>query len=143
MSAGRCRTVAELPEEVLAMVHEARRAILGTLDGRGRPHLVPITFALRSGEIVTAVDHKPKGTRTLARVANVKRSPDVTVLIDRYDEQWIRLAWVMVRGIARLEPPGAATGALSARYPQYRSFPPQGEVIAIAPESIAWWTWST
>lgn len=142
MASGRCHQFAELPTEVQSLVADARRATLGTLDARGRPHLVPISFALRSGEIVSAIDHKPKTTTALGRVANVRRNHNVTVLIDRYDEQWIRLGWVMVRGTARMEAPGGATGALSARYPQYRSFPPQGDVIAIAPSSITWWTWS-
>ena len=142
MASGRCRRFAELPGEAQSIVAEARRATLGTLDSRGRPHLVPITFALRSGEIVSAIDHKPKTTTSLGRVANLTRDPHVTVLIDRYDDQWIRLGWIMVRGLARMDAPGSATGALSGRYPQYRSFPPQGEVIAIAPVSITWWIWS-
>ena len=142
MASGRCRRFAELPGEVQSIVDEARRATLGTLDSRGRPHLVPISFALRNGEIVSAIDHKPKTTTSLGRVTNLTRDPNVTVLIDRYDDQWIRLGWIMVRGLARMEAPGSATGALSGRYPQYRSFPPQGEVIAIAPVSITWWIWS-
>jgi PPOX class probable F420-dependent enzyme len=142
MASGRCRRFAELPSEIQSIVADARRATLGTLDSRGRPHLVPISFALRSGEIVSAIDHKPKTTSSLGRVANLKRDPNVTVLIDRYDEQWIRLGWVMVRGLARMDAPGSATGALAARYPQYRSFPPEGQVIAIAPVAITWWTWS-
>lgn len=142
MGSGRCRRFAELPSEVQSIVDDARRATLGTLDSSRRPHLVPISFALRNGEIVSAIDHKPKTTTSLGRVANLMRDPNVTVLIDRYDEQWIRLGWIMVRGLARMDAPGSATGALSARYPQYRSFPPQGEVIAIEPVSITWWTWS-
>jgi len=142
MASGRCRRFAELPSEVQSIVADARRATLGTLDSRGRPHLVPISFALRNGEIVSAIDHKPKSTTSLGRVANLTRDNNVTVLIDRYDEQWIRLGWVMVRGLARMDAPGSATGALSARYPQYRSFPPKGDVIAIAPVSITWWTWN-
>ncbi len=142
MGSGRCTRFAELPAEVQVIVTDARRATFGSIDERGRPHLVPITFALRNGELVSAIDHKPKTTTALARLRNIARNPEVTVLIDRYDEQWIRLGWVMVRGAARIDAPGSATKALSARYPQYRSFPPVGEVITVTPRSIVWWTWA-
>jgi PPOX class probable F420-dependent enzyme len=103
---------------------------------------VPVCFALRLGEIVIAVDQKPKRAgREPARVRNVRRRGDATLLVDRWDEDWTKLAWVMARGSARIDPPGSATAALVERYPQYRADPPRGDVIALRPERILWWTW--
>jgi PPOX class probable F420-dependent enzyme len=125
----------------LRIVAEARRAVLATIGPDGVPRTVPICFAVRAGEVVTALDHKPKGESRPARLTNITADARVTVLFDRYDDDWALLGWVMVRGRARIEPPGAASAVLAARYPQYAERPPAGEVIAISPERIAWWTW--
>lgn len=120
---------------------EARRAVLATIGADGVPRPVPITFALRDGDIVSAIDHKPKSGRVPARLANIAARAAVSVLFDRYDDDWEALGWVMVRGRARIEPPGTANEVLRARYPQYAAHPPAGAVIAITPERISWWSW--
>jgi PPOX class probable F420-dependent enzyme len=121
----------------------ARRGILGTIGPEGRPHLVPIVFALLTGgEIVTAVDHKPKSTRDLKRLHNIERDPRVTLLVDEYDEDWSRLWWVRVDGLAHvseLVPPGAAE-ALAEKYAAYRESPPPGPWIVIEPVSFVTWS---
>lgn len=142
MSAGRCGSLGELPEPVLAVVEGARRAVLATVDSAGRPHAVPITFALADGNVVTAIDQKPKTSRRPARLRNIERHPDATVLFDSYDDDWRNLAWAMVRGTARLEPPSTHLEALTARYPQYRDDPPRGEVIVVRPAEIVWWSFA-
>jgi PPOX class probable F420-dependent enzyme len=142
MTAGRCRSLAELPEPVGAVIEVARRAVLATVDAAGRPHAVPITFALAEGNVVTAIDQKPKSSARPARLLNIERRPETTVLFDSYDDDWRRLAWAMVRGTARLEPPGSHLDALAARYPQYRDDPPRGEVIVVRPDDIVWWTFA-
>ncbi len=99
-------------------------------------------FARRGDDLVTAIDQKPKETdREPARVANVRRHGRATLLIDRWDEDWTRLGWVMIRAAATLEPPGSASAELLERYPQYRDDPPAGQVIALTPERILWWLW--
>jgi PPOX class probable F420-dependent enzyme len=142
MTAGRCRALAELPEPVGAVIEAARRAALATIDAAGRPHAVPITFALADGNVVTAIDQKPKTSVRPARLKNIDRRPDATVLFDSYDDDWRRLAWAMVRGTARIEAPGSHLDALAARYPQYRDDPPRGEVIVVQPYEIVWWTFA-
>ena len=140
MSSGTCRRLEELPPRALSLVQAARRAVLATLDERGSPHVVPVCFATRRGELVTAVDQKPKSReRELARVANVRRTPAATLLVDRWDEDWRQLGWVMFRGAARVDSPGSATAELLERYPQYRDDPPAGEVIALRPARVLWW----
>jgi PPOX class probable F420-dependent enzyme len=141
MSSGSCGSLDELPEHAHRIVLEARRAVLATVDRRARPHAVPVGYALRGSELVTAIDGKPKSGTKLARVSNIESNSAVTLLVDRWDEDWSRLGWVMVRGTARLEAPGTADRELLARYPQYGDEPPSGRVIVIRPQRILWWTW--
>src|SRR5438094_194111 len=73
-----------------------------TIGSDGRPHLVPITFALDGERLYSAVDEKPKRSRTLQRIENARERPDVTVLVDHYSDDWDRLWWVRLRGRARV-----------------------------------------
>ncbi|MFD7053995.1 TIGR03668 family PPOX class F420-dependent oxidoreductase [Streptomyces mirabilis] len=115
----------------------ARVARLATVDAEGRPHLVPLVFAARGGEIVTAVDHKPKRSPRLRRLRNIAAHPAVCLLVDAYDEDWERLWWVRADGDARVLPPGTqdeytvAIDLLREKYAQYRQRPPDGPVIAV------------
>ena len=96
---------------------------------------------------MTAVDHKPKRTTALQRLANLAARPDVCVLADHYSENWDELWWARADGRARVLEPGeeettraAALGALTARYEQYRERPLHGAVIVVA---VARWSgWS-
>lgn len=139
MSGGSCRRFEELPAEARAIVEEARRAVLSTLDEDGVPHAVPVTFAIVGGDVVSAVDHKPKSGRELKRLRNIRVNPAATVLMDRWSEDWERLGWVMIAGRARIEMPGTGVAQLVERYPQYRARHPAGEVIVLGPELIRWW----
>src|SRR5687768_4093479 len=116
-------------------VARSRVARLATLDSDGRPHLVPIVFALVGDTLFSAVDAKPKRSRTLRRIENARERPDVTVLVDRYDENWTQLWWVRIRGRARVLDGGdeaaAALEALTAKYRQYRDEPPGLPVLAV------------
>ena len=141
MSSGSCASIAELSEAALSIVLEARRAVLASVDRRGRPHAVPTCFAMRRTELVSAIDQKPKGDTELQRVANLRANPAATLLFDRWSEEWTHLGWVMVRGNVRFEPPGSADGELIERYPQYAADPPRGDVIVIAPKRVLWWLW--
>lgn len=140
MTSGRTERLAQLPAEAHRVIDESRRAVLVTLPKGGHPQALPVCFAVVGGEIATAVDEKPKSSRDLARVRNVRRDPRVTLLFDAWDEDWTKLAWVSVRGTARIEPPGTAGELLADRYPQYREDPPRGEVIIIRPVKISYWS---
>lgn len=121
----------------------ARVARLATVSAEARPHLVPIVFAVAGEVLYTAVDRKPKSTTALKRLANVTANPAVSVLVDRYDEDWDRLWWVRADGTARILDGGdAAEGLerLAARYPAYAAEPPPGPVLAIAVDR--WTGWS-
>lgn len=125
-------------------VARSRVARLATLDADGRAHLVPIVFALVGDTLYSAVDAKPKRSRTLSRIENARERPDVTVLVDRYDEEWNQLWWVRIRGEARVLDEGdeaaAALEALTAKYAQYRDEPPGPPVLAIDVGDWRAWT---
>ncbi len=134
-------------EQARLLLDSARVGRLATLNRRGEVDLVPVTFALVGPDtVVTAVDHKPKSTRRLQRLANVERDPRVTLLIDHYDDRdWSALWWVRLRGRARVVDAGAeldhVVDALLTRYPQYVERRPAGPAIVI--EVTGWRAWAS
>ena len=121
-------------------VAASRVAHLATAGRDGRPHVVPICFALDGETLYTAVDEKPKRTRRLKRLENIEANPHVEVLIDHYEEDWSRLWWVRLRGTARIVDDRRAVELLAAKYPQYVVRPPSGPVIAMTIEERTEWT---
>ena len=124
---------------------EARVARLATVDAAGRPHLVPIVFVPTAEGLATVVDAKPKQHHRLRRLANIRANPEVSVLVDRYDDDWSRLWWARADGTARVVEltEGDAAGAVAAlaeRYPQYRTTPPPGPLIAVTVRRWSGWS---
>jgi PPOX class probable F420-dependent enzyme len=118
-------------------------ARLATTDPDGRPHLVPIVFALEDDTLYSAVDRKRKRSKTLRRIENARARPDVTILLDHYDEDWSQLWWIRLRGRARVLDNGDerehALELLADKYPQYRAEPPDGPVLAVdVIEALDW-----
>ncbi len=118
----------------LAFLIAARTAVLATIDRARRPRLVPICFVAMSGEnglrIHSPLDEKPKASDdplALGRVRDILAEPRVWLLVDRWSEDWSKLAWVRLEGRAELLLPdagaehAAAVSALRAKYPQYAS----------------------
>jgi len=107
-------------------LNDQRVARLATVDAAGQPHVVPVCFALEEGNVYITVDEKPKTTsaRPLKRLRNILENPAVALVVDRYDEDWDRLGWVMVRGPAEVLDSGlehdTVQKALKYRYPQLR-----------------------
>jgi PPOX class probable F420-dependent enzyme len=124
----------------LSSPEEAPVARLATVDANGRPHVVPICFVLEGDILYTAVDEKPKRSRRLKRLANIEADPHVEVVIDHYEDDWSRLWWVRLRGVARIVEDAHAVELLAAKYPQYREQPPAGPVIAVSVEERSEWT---
>jgi PPOX class probable F420-dependent enzyme len=122
----------------------ARIARLATTDPDGRPHLVPIVFALNGDTLYTAVDRKRKRSSKLRRIENARARPDVTILVDHYEEDWDRLWWIRLRGRARVLDHGdereRALAFLQDKYPQYRAEPPEGAVLAVDVTEVLEWT---
>jgi len=111
----------------------------------GTPHLVPVTFALAADVLVTAVDAKPKSTTDLQRIRNLRANPAFSLLVDAYADDWTRLWWVRIDGVADVvedEPArSAAVQPLVAKYAQYRDGnAPTGPVLVLHPQR--WTAWS-
>ncbi len=134
----------DLPGWARDLVETARSAHLGLLDADARPRVLPVTYAVVAGAFVSAVDHKPKSVegRELARVRWLRRNSAVALTVDRYDDDWSRLAWVQALGDAEVldEPPPGAPEALAARYPQYAERTPAGPFIRLAPRRFVHWS---
>jgi PPOX class probable F420-dependent enzyme len=137
------RPLEDLDGWALDLLRDARVARLGLLDSDGRPRVLPITYVLADGVLWTAIDSKPKRTdREPARVQFLRRRPEVAVTVDRYEDDWSRLAWVQVLGRATLHEGAEEAGALAAlteKYQQYRADPPPGPLISIEPERVLAW----
>lgn len=123
-------------------------ARLATADGEGRPHLVPVTFALPGTDaIAIGIDDKPKSTRDLRRLRNIAANPRVALLADHYDDDWTRLWWARADGEARIlaEGPAHATAwnLLRARYPQLGTHPAQGPIIWITVDKWTGWSYTS
>jgi PPOX class probable F420-dependent enzyme len=112
-------------------LREARRrfgaahvARLASVRPDGRPHIVPVVFALDGDRISVAVDEKPKRSADLQRLHNIRANPGVSLLVDHYDDDWSQLWWVRADGQARLVKAGAeheaATRLLTAKYTLYQ-----------------------
>jgi PPOX class probable F420-dependent enzyme len=134
------------PEEARRRFLAAPSVTLATVRPDGAPHLVPITFAAcAENTLVFAVDHKPKSTQRLARLANIAAQSAVCLLADEWSTDWTQLWWARADGraveIAADDPRRArALAALGARYPQYREQPPTGPVVWIDVHTWAGWS---
>jgi PPOX class probable F420-dependent enzyme len=123
-----------------------RVAHLATADAAGRPHVVPICYALIGDTVYFTIDQKPKkkpGAR-LKRLSNLRQNPVAALVVDRYDEDWSRLGWVMVQGRAEVLESGdehdLAQAGLRARYPQLATMRIEGlPVVAVRIDHVASW----
>jgi PPOX class probable F420-dependent enzyme len=130
-----------------AKLEEARVARLATLDAKRRPHLVPICFACDGNFVYSAIDRKPKrvAPNPLARLKNIKRTPQVALLVDHYDEDWTCLWYVLVRGEAELvsAPAERKRGiqCLRAKHSQYSPcmLEDDAPILRITPQRITAW----
>jgi PPOX class probable F420-dependent enzyme len=121
----------------------ARVARLATAGSDGRPHLVPVTFAVDGDQIYTAVDHKPKTTPNLRRLRNIRENPRVALIADHYCEDWDELWWVRIDGQASIveghDAMRSPLDLLAERYAQYRQARPAGPLIVIEAERWTGW----
>ena len=123
-----------------------RVAHLATADSQAVPHVVPVCFGLAEDRLYITIDQKPKrdGARPLKRLRNIAKNPRVAVVFDRYDEDWRRLAWVMLHGRAEILTAGLehdrAQALLRSRYQQLEAMAiGQLPVIVIQIERVASW----
>jgi PPOX class probable F420-dependent enzyme len=132
----------ELPGWAKDLLESARVARLGLLDDRRRPRVLPVTFALAEGAAWTAIDRKPKRSAEPARLRYLRRRSEAALTVDRYEDDWERLAWVQLLSTAEVldaRDAGSGLDALTAKYEQYRREPPPGPVIRLEPARAIWW----
>jgi coenzyme F420-0:L-glutamate ligase / coenzyme F420-1:gamma-L-glutamate ligase len=127
-------------------VRSARVAHLATADADGRPHVIPICFAFDGKNLYSPIDAKPKKTSPLRlkRIRNIRANPHVAAVIDRYDEDWKKLAYVLITGRAKILLKGAqhrrAVRLLRKKYPQYRKMRlEERPIICISPKRWKIW----
>jgi coenzyme F420-0:L-glutamate ligase/coenzyme F420-1:gamma-L-glutamate ligase len=137
----------ELTRQEIAFVQAQRAARLATADAAGHPHVVPVCYAFDGRRFYTPLDEKPKraGDRALRRVRNIEARGEASLLIDRYDDDWSRLGYVLVHAHAELLEPdhpdhAAALALLRERYVQYRAMALEARpIIALTPERVSSW----
>jgi PPOX class probable F420-dependent enzyme len=135
---------------------EARRFLeahrvghVATAGADGAPHVVPVCYALDDAAVYFVADEKPKRgpAREILRIRNVRDNPRAALVVDDWDEDWTRLAWVLVRGpdaiVTDPAAHAAALGLLRLRYPQYRAMrlddPARNPVVRIEPARVVAW----
>jgi PPOX class probable F420-dependent enzyme len=141
---GRSASVAELPPWARELLGRARVGRLGIVADDGGPRVLPVTYALTDGAIVTAVDHKRKEVPAdrLARLRWLRARPRAALTVDHYEEDWSRLAWVQAIGPVTVLDAGDAPQAIAAlreRYVPYQDRSPAGPVLSLQPERVLWW----
>ena len=101
-------------------------ARLATADDKGQPHVVPICYALIGDQVCFTIDEKPKRRGgELKRLTNIRANPKVALVVDRYNEDWSKLGWIMLQGTAEIIGEGAlhleAQARLKQHYPELRA----------------------
>lgn len=135
-------TLATLPAWARDLIAAERVAYLALIDGDDRPRVLPITFACAGDLVWSAIDRKPKRASEPARVGWLRRRPEAALCIDRYDDDWDRLAWVQL--LSQVEVLDASAGerglqALAAKYDQYLEAPPPGPVLRMRIDRALSW----
>ena len=136
------RTIDELPGWARELLAAERVARVAFVDDRDHPRVLPVTFAVAEGAIWSAVDDKPKRSREPARLRYLRRRPEAALCVDRYADDWDRLAWVQLLGtvsIVDIDAAPAAVAALTARYAPYRERRPPGPLLRLEPARAVCW----
>ena len=135
-----------VPTKVKTFLRSARVAHLATADREGRPHVIPICFAFDGEGLYSPIDEKPKKRLPLLlkRIKNIRENPHVSVVVDRYDDDWRRLAYVLITGRAKVLVKGQrhqrTVLLLRRKYPQYRHMAIQDRpMIQIKPTRVKSW----
>jgi PPOX class probable F420-dependent enzyme len=135
-------TLETLPEWARDLLAAERVARLGYLDSDDRPRVLPVTFAIFDGCVWSAIDEKPKRTPEPARVGYLRRRPEAALVVDVYDDDWTRLAWVQLLGrvdVAPVDSSADAMAALAEKYEQYAARTPPGPLLRLRVERALHW----
>ena len=138
----------------LAFLVAARRAFLATVDAKGRARALPVCFVVDDHvgglQLLIPLDDKPKSIddkHGLARVRDIERQPEVSLLVEHWDEDWSKLVWLRLNGHATLLEPDEVSQVypevverLRAKYPQYATHDLESSpMISIDVERVISW----
>ena len=130
-------------------IERARVARLATVDSEFKPHIVPVVFVFDGNHFFIPVDKKRKTAKPekLKRIRNIQYNPNVALLIDQYDEDWTKLAFVMIEGKASVASKREgniqvreAYKRLMTKYVQYQKVGVGEMYIIITPKKVASWS---
>ena len=131
-----------LPGWARELLAAERVARLAFSDDRDRPRVLPVTFAVAGEAVWSAIDYKPKRSARPARLRYLDRRPDAALLVDVYDDDWTRLAWVQLLGrvdVLPIDSSPEATAALAGKYEQYASRTPPGPLLRLTVDRALHW----
>ena len=131
-----------LPGWALELLGSERVARLAYVDEHDHPRVLPVTFAVASGCVWSAIDEKPKRSAEPARLRHLRRRPEAALLVDVYDDDWSRLAWVQLLGrveVVPVESAPEAMGALAGKYAPYAERTPPGPLLRLSVEGSRQW----
>src|SRR6476620_4895739 len=140
-------TRGSLTEAETVFIQRQRVGRLATADREGRPHVIPVCYAFDGARCYISLDEKPKriAPTQLKRVRNITARPEVSLVVDRYEDDWSLLGYVQIAARAELLPPDGAGHSeavklLRERYPQYRTMAlEQSQIIALTPMAVVSW----
>lgn len=136
-----------IDQHIAQFIRDHRVARLATADGDGRPAVIPICYVFDGEHFYSPIDEKPKqvAPRQLKRVRNIESNPHVALVIDEYADDWSKLVYVLVTGLATIIQPGTdeharAVRMLRDKYSQYHAMAiDERMIIRIAPARIKHW----
>ena len=139
----------QIDEKTRAFIRDHRVAHLATATSDARPAVVPICYVFDGQNIYSPLDEKPKSidVRSLGRVRNIEANPQISIVIDDYSEDWSKLAYVLISGVAQVLEPGDEDGEharavllLREKYSQYSSMAIHAcPMLRISPSGIKVW----
>jgi PPOX class probable F420-dependent enzyme len=135
-------TLEGLPSWARELLAAERVGRLAFIDDHDRPRVLPVTYEVLGDSVWSAIDDKPKRAAEPARLRYLRRRPEAALCVDRYSDDWSRLAWVQLLGRVDILPAGESTAALealSAKYEAYRERTPPGPLLRLSVERALSW----
>jgi len=137
----------KLNQKTLTLIKRAKVARLGTVDQKLYPYVVPIVFVFHENSFFIPLDEKKKtvNSKNLKRVKNIEKNPNVTLLIDRYQNNWKKLFFLMIHGKATVINGNSKLmdkihKLLISKYPQYKKIGIGNSCIKIEPTKVRFWS---
>jgi len=137
----------KLNQKTMTLIKEAKVARLSTVDQKSHPYVVPVVFVFHENSFFIPLDEKTKtvNSRNLKRVKNIEKNPNVTLLIDKYQNDWKKLFFLIIHGKATVidgknsKLMDKIHKLLISKYPQYKKIGLGNSCITIKPTKVIFW----